>query len=88
MPQQRDQQNIEVSLKATNPDGKSSIPINEQPLFNNTIDPQQQGEGVHYLTGPSNTPVNDISDVSNNKSKSAQSKQPHSSTIPTGMNTL
>lgn len=87
VPQQRELKNVEASLKATNLDLKISVPTNDPPPFNSTgtIDPQQQGETAHHMMGPSNAPVDDISNVSS-KSKSAQSKQPHSSTIPTGMN--
>ena len=89
IPQQRDQQNIEASLKATNfnLDVKISTPTaNEQPPFGNTIDPRQQGEGsdeIKPLTGPSNNPASLKSDVS--KSVSAQSKQPPTLSISTGV---
>ena len=85
VPQQRELKNVEASLKATNLDLKIPTSTNYQPPFNSTdtIDPQQPLG--HHMTGPSNATVDDNSDVSS-KSKSARSKQPHSSTVPTGMN--
>jgi len=90
VPQQRDQRNLEASLKAANLDMKILTPANDRPQFHNTgtIDPQQQGEAVYHMTGPSNVPADDIISDLSNKSKSAQSKQPHSSTISTGMNII
>ncbi|XP_065896980.1 uncharacterized protein [Dysidea avara] len=85
VPQRREQQNMEMSLRATNLDTNISTPVNEQLPFGNMIDPHQQGEGsdvVKPMAGPLNIPASLKSDVS--KSASAHSKLHHTSSVSTG----